>query len=97
MIAVEEGGGSLAEVTETIYDQRGFPCSSNPIRPIRLADVLLTVKESPKSIFIPKEAGDKGSPIRNLLEWLYENWNLRKDSLEDQSPETIEFLYKTLT
>lgn len=50
-------------------------------RPIRLADVLLT--------------GADGFGAKNVLD-LTIYWNLRKDSLEDQSEETIDFIYQLL-
>lgn len=68
-------------------------------RPIRLADVLSVVQVKVKNnetVMVPSVAGDKGSPIRNMLEWLYNNWNLLDDDLNHQSLETQEFIASLL-
>lgn len=59
--------------------------------PIRLADVLLTVRDKNKGT----GAGEvliAGGETLQVLSY----WNLRADDLEQQSPETIEFMAKLL-
>lgn len=51
-------------------------------REIRLADVL--------GICIPKMTE------REIIKFVLYDWNLLKDSLSDQSPETVEFIYNLL-
>lgn len=52
-------------------------------RDIRLADVLLAI--------VKISITDK-----SLVSFIYTEWSLVKDSLEDQSPETIEFIFNLL-
>lgn len=71
--------------------------------PIRLADVLLAISsrgdaDTPAPVWAIDTAGEffdqstsDGSPI-----YLAKYWNLLKDSLSDQSPETLQFIYELL-
>lgn len=63
-------------------------------RPIRLADVLLAIEHQINNISLNGPIFDRAAeiPMADILN----RWNLRKDSLEDQSEETIEFLYPIL-
>lgn len=61
---------------------------------IRLADVLLAIVKAEA-----KKLGDKysGIPIcEKQFALVIRRWNLRKDSLSDQSLETSEFIYELL-
>lgn len=65
-------------------------------RPVRLADVLLASKgmihdiENDGEYMRTFELHEDGSHDLQIF------WNLRKDSLEDQSEDTIEFIYSLL-
>jgi hypothetical protein len=62
-----------------------FSCGMSS-RPIRLADVLLAIPQIE-------------SPIETQLTHRIQvvlRWNLRKDRLEDQSPETLDFIHSLL-
>ena len=67
-------------------------------RPIRLADVLVAILEHPEKKIREK----KWSNLRKMLGYdeegnhEYIHWNLRKDSLDDQSDATIDFLFELL-
>lgn len=56
-------------------------------RDIRLADVLLVADNAGKG---------KLDAVRNNILSVYDKWNLLKDNLNDQSDETIEFIYNLL-
>lgn len=67
-------------------------------RPIRLADVLLAIREKNHSCQIPLEASpllwyEAGTGAVALPSFV---WNIRKDSLEDQSEETLAFISSIL-
>lgn len=62
-------------------------------RPIRLADVLLAIRKD-------KWPGAEGHQVllgRMTEADVCEKWNLRNDTLTEQSPETIEFISNLLT
>lgn len=59
-------------------------------RPIRLADVLLVLFESPASKLL------KIKTIQQLYQSIGLHWVLTKDNLEDQSDETIAFIFNLL-
>lgn len=66
-------------------------------REIRLADVLLAIKNN--------QPGERGKEVLHIcseglsaeIQQLVCIWNLKQDSLEAQSPETIEFITNLLT
>lgn len=60
-----------------------------PFKDVRLADVLLAIKETaePYALSALLLVRQEGQP---------EAWNLREDNLEDQTPETIDFIYSLL-
>ena len=64
-------------------------------RPIRLADVLLAIKDIPveKKINI---LGNDHMPQNSTLAHIVTFWKLDKDDLTIQSPETIAFIYELL-
>lgn len=74
-------------------------------RPIRLADVLLAIKDlygvnsrfavNAFGIFYEFDGEWKDGDVAHV-KYLHMGWNLHKDSLQDQSEETIEFLYSVL-
>ncbi len=69
---------------EVVEDTNGnFIASSRP-RPIRLADVLLAIR---------KFVEENGEPQDKLI---YSLWNPKDNNLENQSEETIEFIYRLL-
>lgn len=59
-------------------------------RKVRLADVLLAYKESKRG-----EVLGQGKRETMILRIVYK-WDLKKDSLESQSPETLSFLSSLL-
>lgn len=67
-------------------------------RPIRLADVLLAIEKKNLLIAIDEEGAfiQYDSIDGEYTLRVYENWNLLKDSIYDQSEETINFLYELL-
>lgn len=71
-------------------------------RPIRLADVLLAIKEARHFAIKSIEAAEKLEALMeqhgvdNELEYLWEHYDLRNDSLEAQSEETIKFIDRLL-
>jgi hypothetical protein len=79
------------------YDNAG-KCQNGVIRPIRLADILLAIAKFGDYYTI-----DVDGRFIFGKEWIKESndvlaltWNLRKDSLTDQSEETITFLANLL-
>lgn len=68
-------------------------------RPIRLADVLLAIGADEKAIAISGLGYFMELKVENG-EWITETrhvqWNLKKDNLEDQSPECIHFIAELL-
>ena len=68
------------EVGEEIAEENGM------MRPIRLADVLLAIREKMPLGNIPM---GHGTSVLNLM---MQHWNLRTDDLSQQSPETLKFL-----
>lgn len=71
-------------------------------RPIRLADVLLAFSTKPISAAFRDDGRlmiQKGSEWLSAMDVpnkLFINWDLANDSLDNQSPETIEFLINLL-
>lgn len=72
-------------------------------RPIRLADVLLAVRETNQSwyvrndgVFFEWEKFTDGGDGHHGVKSSYIVWNLRTDDLEQQSPETLAFLANLL-
>lgn len=63
-------------------------------RPIRLVDVLLAMRGLNYISIDP--SGDFWQTSTRGRSHLVANWNLRADSLEDQSPETISFIHSLL-
>ncbi len=67
-------------------------------RNVRLADVLYAIKIKNRGNGWTYAATAEGEIIK--LEWddheVVATWNLLKDSLDDQSPETIQFIYNLL-
>lgn len=62
-------------------------------RDIRLADVLLAIKDRVvKTDYLSRTYEE----IQDLTYNIIIRWNLKQDRLEDQSPETIEFIYNLL-
>ncbi len=61
-------------------------------RPITLADVLLAIKTAPAR----KAYGHLTALERTWFQTIT-HWNLRKDSLDEQSPECLSFLAGTIT
>lgn len=63
-------------------------------RPIHLADVLLAIQQEGWS-----DQNPMWSEETTLYYWqkLCKKWTLKKDNLQDQSPETIDFIYSLLT
>jgi len=71
-------------------------------RPIRLADVLLAIRE--KDVVISAFQSDEGACFGKVVDgntnyddrfevdWSLAFWNLRKDDLNEQSQETISFI-----
>lgn len=76
-------------------DKKGI----EPERPIRLADVLLAIDKFGNYCIAARENGTF-MVYGDDCEWRANGkllfWNLRKDSLEDQSPECLEFLANLL-
>lgn len=73
------------EIVQPVYDGANTYID----RPIHLADVLLAMDERLDTPFFP-----------DANEWelfLFHKWNLHKDTLTDQSDETLSFLAKLLT
>lgn len=80
-----------------------FPdCASNgrcKCHAIHLSDVIYAYL---KSLAVPRYlvkgyiSGDRLGAFDSEVMNIVALWNLRKDNLEDQSPETIEFLYEIL-
>lgn len=62
-----------------------------PIRPIRLADVLLTVG-APETKVTLTEINKRRTYVDIIVQW-----NLKKDDLNEQSNETLLFLYNLLS
>lgn len=76
---------------------KNYPPDGNKYRPIRLADVLLALHEAPRT----KNVGITTLVGSMVLESftkddLRKEWNLYKDSLEEQSKETVAFIYDLL-
>lgn len=73
---------------------KNYPPDGNKFRPIRLADVLLAIddKSSRERYTVDCLGGFKKVGTK----WIICNWNLRKDSLEEQSEETVAFIYDLL-
>lgn len=97
-IATKRLVGDKYEVTEEFVS----------CRPIRLADILLAINKNPEDYSI----GTDGRFMKMTwfpnggfnMEWVKESngvlaigWNLLKDDLSLQSPETIQFLYQLLS
>lgn len=70
-------------------------------RPIRFADVLLAIGKKERGHIFARADGeiavffkwvDFGEEKRHEVEPTYIEWNLRKDDLTQQSPETLQFL-----
>src|ERR1700749_1790463 len=84
-VKTEEGGGD--EIKKVI-------------RPIRLADVLLAIQKVNKSYAVNTEGGFELWNHHYGDEYIYQDmyitWNLTKDNLSLQSPETISFIFELL-
>lgn len=67
-------------------------------RPIRLADVLLAIREKNKENWLWQKWLDGSHQAKKSIVSLidYDGWNLLKDNLTDQSQETIDFLSNLL-
>lgn len=66
-------------------------------RPIRLADVLLALnRKSNTSGYWAVDTTGAWLDMRKSVRHIMSEWNLRKDSLDEQSEETISFLYELL-
>lgn len=95
-------GGSVHEVSVTETDITGGFCYQNPIRPIRLADVLLATEHAWATMFAAGGGLIDGKPPREVLPEglrLYQivrKWNLRKDDLTLQGDGCVAFLYDLL-
>ena len=63
-------------------------------RPIRLADVLLAIQQEGWSDQNPMWSEETTLKKKKKL---CKKWTLKKDNLQDQSPETIDFIYSLLT
>lgn len=78
---------------QCVFDGKGeHECDYT--RPITLADVLRAIKDKYMKGTLQKEG-----EFKNGTEWFGEiawDWNLAKDNLDDQSPETIDFLTSVL-
>ena len=61
-------------------------------RPIRLADMLLAFKSENILAQVDTKGQINFQPFKGDT-----SWNLLKDNLQDQSPETIDFIYSLLT
>jgi len=77
------GNMRIGDWTPTEMGKHGLSDWSIVGRPIHFADVALAIEEAHE--LSGNRAGE-----------LISTWNLRKDSLEDQSPDTIQFLYELL-
>lgn len=69
-------------------------------RPIRLTDVLLATEKRWRTMYgvNPIDGLKRDIPLREgeMLYYICSKWNLLKDDLREQSPETIEFIYNLL-
>lgn len=92
----EKTGGSISEAEEKNIDQTDFPCSKNLFRPIRLADVLLAIGKTGKSCAIDDTGSFCESDFGGFVPNYTKQWNLRKDSLEEQSKNCISFIHELI-
>lgn len=67
---------------------KNYPPNGNKYRPIRLADVLLAMDTKLETPFF--------ETVNAWETFLFIRWDLSKDSLNEQSAETISFLYELL-
>ena len=66
-------------------------------RPIRLADVLLAIDKYVKIGNLSDKEKDGGLSYLDFVSFIYDKWNLEDNNLQNQSPETIDFIHKLLT
>lgn len=97
-----EANPSIKEEWIGWFDEYGnLDHSEKTIRDIRLADVLLAITFHDPIRYIAISAPGcwleiKNGKYQNCQEDGMESWDLRKDSLESQSPKCIEFLANLL-
>lgn len=81
------------------HEHDGAKITINVDRPVRLADVLLAL--STQQVRVQYSAGDDARiDYLRVVPDTWEvagSWNLRKDDLTQQSPETIQFIHDLLS
>lgn len=83
---------------QCIEKSRHYAKSCPIRRPIRLADILLTIKSSidVSGVHPVNQSDAYYERLNELGNKLIAGWNLREDNLESQSDDCISFLYELL-